>query len=116
MGHHAAPREVHQIDRLRSAIRFRRLPAPLAFDLGAQHQNVAESLQIECAILGQAAVPVDSSDTPDTLAARILEAEHRLYPRVLAAYAAGQILIVDERVSWAGSVNQGGTLFSPNLG
>lgn len=67
-------------------------------------------------ILGQAAVPVDSSDTPDTLAARILEAEHRLYPRVLAAYAAGQILIVDERVSWAGSVNQGGTLFSPDLG
>ena len=34
-------------------------------------------------ILGQAHVPVLAGDTPDTLAARVLEAEHRLYPQVL---------------------------------
>lgn len=34
-------------------------------------------------ILGQARVPVLPGDTPDTLAARILPMEHRLYPLVL---------------------------------
>lgn len=37
-------------------------------------------------ILGQAAVPVLAGDTPDALAARVLRQEHRLYPRVLAAF------------------------------
>ncbi len=39
-------------------------------------------------ILGQAAVPVIDGDTPDTLAQRILAAEHRLYPRILSLFAA----------------------------
>ncbi len=34
-------------------------------------------------ILGQARVPVQPGDTPDTLAARVLVAEHQLYPAVL---------------------------------
>ena len=38
-------------------------------------------------ILGQAAVPVMPGDTPDRLAGRVLEQEHRLYPRVLRAFA-----------------------------
>lgn len=38
-------------------------------------------------ILGQAVVPVQAGDTPDTLAARVLEQEHRLYPAVLKAFA-----------------------------
>ncbi len=37
-------------------------------------------------ILGQAAVPVLEGDTPESLAARVLEQEHRLYPQVLAAF------------------------------
>ena len=37
-------------------------------------------------ILGQAAVPVLPGDTPDTLADRVLRAEHALYPAVLAAF------------------------------
>ncbi|WP_418609305.1 phosphoribosylglycinamide formyltransferase [Gluconobacter cerinus] len=37
-------------------------------------------------ILGQARVPVLESDTPDTLAARVLEQEHALYPSVLQNY------------------------------
>lgn len=40
------------------------------------------------AVLGQARVPVLPGDTADTLAARVLIAEHRLYPRVLAGWCA----------------------------
>jgi folate-dependent phosphoribosylglycinamide formyltransferase PurN len=44
--------------------------------------------------LGQWPVPVRTDDTPQTLAARVLEAEHELYPRVAAhvcsALAAGR--------------------------
>lgn len=42
-------------------------------------------------ILGQARVPVRPADTPDILAARVLEAEHRLLPAaVVAAARAGR--------------------------
>lgn len=40
-------------------------------------------------ILGQARVPVLPGDTEDTLAARVLTQEHRLYPAVLRRFAAG---------------------------
>lgn len=40
-------------------------------------------------ILGQAVIPVLADDTPDSLAARLLPMEHRLYPTVLRRYAAG---------------------------
>ena len=40
-------------------------------------------------ILGQARVPVEPGDTPDTLAARVLVQEHRLSPAVLRRFAAG---------------------------
>lgn len=37
-------------------------------------------------ILGQARVPILREDNPQTLAARVLEAEHALYPKALAAF------------------------------
>ncbi len=40
-------------------------------------------------ILGQARVNVRADDTPDSLAARVLEQEHKLYPAVLRRFAAG---------------------------
>ncbi|MBF9055910.1 phosphoribosylglycinamide formyltransferase [Rhodobacterales bacterium HKCCA1065] len=40
-------------------------------------------------ILGQARVSVVAGDTPETLAARVLVQEHRLYPAVLRRFAAG---------------------------
>lgn len=43
-------------------------------------------------------VEVRADDTPDTLAARVLEAEHRLYPRVVAALAQGRIRFEGGRV------------------
>ncbi|MEM0923892.1 MAG: phosphoribosylglycinamide formyltransferase [Pseudomonadota bacterium] len=39
-------------------------------------------------ILGQAAVPVQAGDTPERLAARVLEMEHLLYPETLKRFAA----------------------------
>jgi len=40
-------------------------------------------------ILGQARVKVEAGDTPDTLAARVLVQEHRLYPEALRRFVAG---------------------------
>jgi phosphoribosylglycinamide formyltransferase 1 len=47
-------------------------------------------------IIAQAAVPVIEGDTPDTLAARVLTAEHVLYPKVLAQVAAERVRVVNE--------------------
>ena len=49
-------------------------------------------------ILAQGAVPVLAEDTADSLAARILTVEHRLYPMVLRWAAEGRINQVDGRV------------------
>ena len=48
-------------------------------------------------IIGQAAVPVLPDDDADSLAARVLRAEHRLYPRCLQLFAEGRVRIDDER-------------------
>ena len=37
-------------------------------------------------ILGQADVPIEPGDTPDSLERRVLAAEHALYPRVLSEF------------------------------
>jgi phosphoribosylglycinamide formyltransferase-1 len=42
-------------------------------------------------VIGQAAVPVLSTDTADTLAARVLTVEHRLYPLALKLLAEGKV-------------------------
>lgn len=48
-------------------------------------------------ILEQAAVPVLDDDDESSLSARILEQEHRIYPRALAALAAGRIRLQGRR-------------------
>lgn len=42
-------------------------------------------------IIAQAKVPVLEGDTPETLAARVLKAEHEIYPRALASVASGRV-------------------------
>lgn len=42
-------------------------------------------------IVAQEEVPVLPSDTPDDLAARVQEAERRIYPRAVAAFAQGEL-------------------------
>jgi phosphoribosylglycinamide formyltransferase-1 len=49
-------------------------------------------------IIGQREVPVMEGDTPDSLAARVLEAEHKLYPLVLKRIAEGRVRLEDGRV------------------
>ena len=53
-------------------------------------------------IVLQEAVAVDPDDTAETLAARVLGAEHRLYPRALALLASGQLHVDGRRVSLDG--------------
>jgi phosphoribosylglycinamide formyltransferase-1 len=52
-------------------------------------------------IIVQAAVPVHPGDTADQLAARVLEAEHRLYPQAVRWFAEGRLTIEGQRVQVA---------------
>jgi phosphoribosylglycinamide formyltransferase-1 len=49
-------------------------------------------------IVLQAAVPVLERDTVETLAARILEQEHKIYPRAVELFAEGRLRIEGRRV------------------
>ena len=49
-------------------------------------------------IVLQAAVPVLSDDTEETLAARILVEEHRLYPEAIRLFAEGRVEVSGRRV------------------
>lgn len=44
-------------------------------------------------VILQAPVPVQEGDTAETLAARILEAEHRIYPEALQLIAEGRVVL-----------------------
>jgi len=48
-------------------------------------------------IIAQAAVPVHDDDTAETLAARVLAAEHRIYPLALRLVAEDRVQIVEGR-------------------
>ena len=54
-------------------------------------------------IIAQAAVPVLPDDDAGTLAARVLAAEHRLFPLALRLVAEGRVRVVGERVEIIGS-------------
>ena len=49
-------------------------------------------------IILQAAVAVLDTDTPDTLAARVLEIEHKIYPDAVALFSEDRLELVDHRV------------------
>lgn len=49
-------------------------------------------------IIIQAAVSVLPDDTEETLAARVLEAEHRIYPQAVQMIAEGRVNVVNEKV------------------
>jgi phosphoribosylglycinamide formyltransferase-1 len=66
-------------------------------------------------IIAQAAVAVRDGDTPELLAARILEAEHKLYPAALRLVSAGTIRLEGGRAIMSTGVYQPGALFSPPL-
>lgn len=49
-------------------------------------------------IILQAVVPVEQDDTAETLAGRVLEQEHRIYPEAVKLFAEGRLVIEDRRV------------------
>jgi len=67
-------------------------------------------------IIIQAVVPVFSDDTEQSLAARILEQEHRIYPRAIQLYAEGRLRIDGRKVIVSGSErDEGAVLIEPPL-
>jgi phosphoribosylglycinamide formyltransferase 1 len=65
-------------------------------------------------IIAQAAVPVLDDDTPDTLAARVLAAELRVYPLALALVAGGKAGVVQGTVPNAATVAATAQLIVPD--
>lgn len=64
-------------------------------------------------IIGQAAVPVLPDDTPDSLASRVLRAEHQLYPRCLELLASEQIRLHGDYVLLPTPCFDSGILLNP---
>ena len=64
-------------------------------------------------IIVQAAVPVHGDDTPETLAARVLTAEHRCYPLAVRLFAENRLRIADETVVVDGAAPPGAILLNP---
>lgn len=82
--------------------------------LDAQHQAWTHGVKVSGAtvhfvtaeldagpIVLQAAVPVEDADTAETLSARILVEEHRIYPEAIARIAGGGWRIEGRRVVWS---------------
>ena len=64
-------------------------------------------------IVVQGVVPVRMEDTVETLAARVLQAEHSCYPLALELVASGRARVVDERVVIAGTDTPSTILINP---
>jgi phosphoribosylglycinamide formyltransferase-1 len=64
-------------------------------------------------IIMQAAVPVFDDDTPEMLGARILEQEHKIYPRAVQLFAEGRLRVEGRRVLIDGGKPSGDALISP---
>ena len=66
-------------------------------------------------IIIQAAVPILENDTEDSLAARILEQEHKIYPQAIQWFAEGRISIEDRQVKVRGIAPKTSAQISPAL-
>ena len=64
-------------------------------------------------IIIQAAVPILDDDTSETLAARILAQEHRIYPRAVQLFAEGRLRVDGRRVFIDGAKPDGEAIISP---
>jgi len=49
-------------------------------------------------IILQSIVPVEEEDTPDSIAAKVLEQEHQAYTEAIALFAEGRIEVIDRKV------------------
>jgi len=64
-------------------------------------------------IIAQAAVPVRPDDDENTLAARVLSAEHRLYPMVVRWLVDGRARLLGDQVKWLPSPDGADPASSP---
>ncbi len=64
-------------------------------------------------VIAQAAVPVLPGDDADSLAERVLMAEHRLYPLALSLVASGNARVASERVSLTNTNGAESEMFNP---
>lgn len=76
--------------------------------------HFVRSAMDEGPLLAQAVVAVKPDDTPDTLADRVLEQEHILYPRALRLIAEGRVRISGERVVIDDRQTPEGSLSNPS--
>ncbi|MCC3305946.1 phosphoribosylglycinamide formyltransferase [Sneathiella sp. HT1-7] len=66
-------------------------------------------------IIAQAAVPILQDDTPDSLASRILEQEHKIYPLALGLVAENRVKIHGSRVIIEQAREEPLSLINPRL-
>jgi phosphoribosylglycinamide formyltransferase 1 len=64
-------------------------------------------------IIAQAAVPILPGDTAETLAARVLQAEHKIYPLALRLVAAGDVHVENETAIFSIKMQEPLALFVP---
>ena len=64
-------------------------------------------------IIVQAVVAIQPDDNADSLAARILEQEHRIYPRAIAWIAAGRVRVAGRRVIVEDARCDGSVMINP---
>ena len=64
-------------------------------------------------IIAQATVPIRQNDTPDTLAARVLVEEHKIYPLAVRMIAEGRISITGSQVTIKDAVNPDSAVINP---
>jgi len=64
-------------------------------------------------IIIQAVVPVHDDDTEETLAARILKEEHRIYPQAIRLFAEGRLEVEGRRVAVKGCRPPAGAMENP---
>jgi phosphoribosylglycinamide formyltransferase-1 len=65
-------------------------------------------------IIAQGSVPVLPNDTEETLAARVLGVEHRIYPLALKLVASGRVRVVDGRCVIGGTIEAEDGSFLPD--
>ena len=63
----------------------------------------------------QAAIPVLDGDTEETLAARILRQEHKVYPQAVRWFAEDKLSLVDGKVRLAAELRDDTVLIAPEL-
>jgi len=65
-------------------------------------------------IIAQGALAVQTDDTPETLGARVLTIEHRIYPQALRMVASGQVAFNGTTLTVSGMTAPGAILISPS--